>query len=101
MHPNVSKCTLSQPLTPFLDGLGISAMGAGNVELEVLNLIAKLPGVILYLESKTKLIRLRDAHPDVFGNRRVYATVHRMFEFYTFKLSARRDVVALFTPEVS
>ena len=76
-------------------------MGAGNVELEVLNLVAKLPGVILYSESKNKLIRLREAHPDVFGNRRVYATVHRMFEFYTFKLAARRDVVALFTPFAS
>ncbi len=80
-------------LTPFM------ASGAMTVEMEVLNLVAKLPGVIVYRECKARLDHLKREHPEVFAKRGVYCSVQRMLETYTFKLSARRDVVALFAQE--
>ncbi len=103
-------------LTPFLQP------GAVSLDLEVLNLIAKvgvcddlrvcvvntthfpslllqLPGVIVYRECKARLDHIRKEHPEVFCRRALYVNVHRILESYTFKLSARRDVLALFAPE--
>ena len=57
-----------------------------------------MPGVIIYRECKARLDQIRTFHPEAFSNRKLYATVHRMFEGYTFKLSTRRDILKLFFP---
>lgn len=55
--------------------------------------------MIVYRECKARLDHLRKEHPELFGRRSLYVTVHRMLESYTFKLQARKDVLALFSPE--
>ena len=54
--------------------------------------------MIIYRECKARLDQIRAHHPEAFSNRKLYATVHRMFEGYTFKLSIRRDLLKLFLP---
>ena len=58
----------------------------------------QLPGVIIYRECKARLDQIKAHHPEAFSNRKLYATVHRMFEGYTFKLTTRRDILKLFLP---
>ena len=55
-----------------------------------------MPG--LSHDSLKKLNQLRNQNPDAFSSR-VYATVHRIFEGYTFKLTARREIIGLFPAE--
>jgi hypothetical protein len=86
--PNAVKA-----LTPFI------VPGTVSVELEILNLIAKLPGVIVYRECKSRLDHLKREHPELFAKRSLYVNVHRMLDSYTFKLTARRDITALFTAD--
>lgn len=53
----------------------------------------------MYRECKARLDHLRREHSEVFCKRSLYCTVHRMMETYTFKLTARRDILALFSSE--
>lgn len=43
-----------------------------------------------------QLEKLKKSNPEVFLNRTLYSEVHRILESYTFKLSARREVLAFF-----
>eukprot|EP01039_Chlorochromonas_danica_P002589 gene2589-2831_t len=78
-------------LTPFIPS------GSVNMELEILNLIAKMPGVVLYRECKARLDTIRRQNPQVFDKHSLYVDVHRILESYSFKLTARRDILALFS----
>ena len=59
----------------------------------------QLPGVIVYRDSKAKLDRIKAENPDLFAQRELYTQVHRMLESYNFKLTARRDILALFADD--
>lgn len=52
-------------------------------------------------ECKNRLNQIRTNQPEVFSNRKLYVTVHKMFEGYTFKLQARQDVLKLFLPQAA
>ena len=54
--------------------------------------------MIIFRECKARLDQIKSNHPEAFANRKLYATVHRMFEGYTFKLTTRRDILKLFLP---
>jgi hypothetical protein len=56
-----------------------------------------MPGVIMYSECKNKLESLRVQRPEIFDDRKVYVAVLRLLDTFTFKLSARRDVLNLFS----
>lgn len=55
--------------------------------------------MIVYRECKSRLDHLKREHPELFAKRSLYANVHRMLESYTFKLTARRDITALFAAD--
>ena len=55
-----------------------------------------MPGVILYGDSKNKLETLRRKQPLLFNNTILYNAIRTILDNYTFKLSARRDSLALF-----
>lgn len=59
----------------------------------------QLPGVIVYKDCKARLDLIKREHPEVFAQRALYLQAHHMLESYTFKLSARREVLALFSEE--
>jgi len=91
---------VSQPIPPMIRPLTLNLPhGSVSMELEVLNLIAKLPGNLCYLESKSTLFRLRINHPEIFASRDLYLGVHRLLETYSYKLALRRDILKLFPPE--
>jgi hypothetical protein len=56
-----------------------------------------MPGVILYRESKNRLEALKRDRPEIFNKHSLYVDVHRILESYNFKLTARKDVLNLFT----
>ncbi len=58
-----------------------------------------MPGVILYRDCKNKLDHIKHEHPEVFNKRSLYLEVLHILESYTFKLTARREIVAFFTEE--
>ncbi len=58
-----------------------------------------MPGVILYRDCKSRLENIKKEHPHVFNKREVYVEVLKILEAYTFKLTARRDIIGLFTDE--
>lgn len=62
-------------------------------------LLLQLPGVIVYRECKSRLDHIKRDHPEVFNKRELYLNVHRVLESYTFKLSARREILAMFGNE--
>lgn len=64
-----------------------------------IHLLLQLPGVIVYRECKARLDYIKREHPELFTQRALYAQVHRMLESYTFKLTARREILALFTED--
>jgi hypothetical protein len=68
-------------------------------EIEVINLISRMPGVIVYNDSKMRLERIRAQKPDTFLSRNLYLAVCQLLETCTFKLNARRDVMAMFKLE--
>lgn len=88
-HPPSTTMNLLSPFQTLSIGL--------NRELEVLNLIARMPGVILYRDSKNKLEALKKSDPELFTRRTIYVEVQRMFEAYTYKLNCRREIVNLFS----
>ena len=53
----------------------------------------------MYRECKARLDHIKRDHPAIFARRSLYVQVHHMLESYTFKLTARRDVLALFTDD--
>lgn len=56
-----------------------------------------MPGVILYRECKAKLDHIRRENNDIFSKRTLFVEVMRILEVYNFKLSARREIIALFS----
>lgn len=58
-----------------------------------------MPGVILYRDCKSRLESIKRDYPHVFSSRALYIEVLKILESYTFKLTARRDIIALFTDE--
>lgn len=96
-----------------------------SVELEVLNLIAKvnithlfieffldfcnnffifpqqtqMPGVIVYSECKAKLEAIRNKSPETFNSRTLYVAVLQMLDSFTFKLTARKEIVNYFSTQ--
>jgi hypothetical protein len=56
-----------------------------------------MPGVILYRECKVRLEAIKKENPELFGRRSLFLEVMRILECYTFKLTARRDIVNLFS----
>lgn len=56
-----------------------------------------MPGVVLYRECKARLDAIRRQNPQVFDKHSLYVDVHRILESYSFKLTARRDILALFS----
>lgn len=55
--------------------------------------------MIVYKDCKARLDHMRKEHPELFAQRGLYLQVHRMLESYTFKLNARREILALFSDE--
>jgi len=90
---NVVIPTTSKILTPFLQP------GAISVEQEIINLILKMPGVILYRECKARLLSIRQENGEVFCNRNLFMEVLNVLEAGTFKLAARRDIIDLFSSQ--
>jgi hypothetical protein len=68
-------------------------------EQEVINLICKFPGNIMYKESKNRLENLRREHPHIFQSRALFVTVLHLLDMFTFKLPLRREIVALFSDQ--
>jgi hypothetical protein len=56
-----------------------------------------MPGVILYRECKTRLESIRREHSEIFDKYSLYVDVQRILESYNFKLTARREILALFS----
>lgn len=80
------------PFMPFSDSTNIVAL-----EVEVINLIAKLPGVLVYWECKHRLEELKRNNPELFDSRKLYCQAQHMMECYTFKLPVRREILGLFS----
>lgn len=80
-------------LTPFTPSASIA------IELEIINLICKMPGVILYRDCKSRLDSIKREYPDLFNSRPLFIDVMRVLDSYSFKLTARRDIAALFTEQ--
>lgn len=62
-------------------------------------MLLKMPGVILYRDCKVRLENIKKDYPQVFSNRQLYVEVLKILESYTFKLTARRDIINLFSDE--
>ena len=71
--------------------------GIVSLEVEILNAIVKMPGLLLYKEAKTFLEQRKISNPEVFSSRNLYVTVHRVLESYSFRLTTRREILRLFT----
>lgn len=71
--------------------------GIVSVEVEILNAIVKMPGLLLYKEAKTFLEQRKISNPEAFSSRNLYVTVHRVLESYSFRLTTRREILRLFT----
>lgn len=56
-----------------------------------------MPGVILYKECKAKLEAIKKQYPQIFAKRSLFLEVMRLLDSYTFKLTARRDLINLFS----
>lgn len=56
-----------------------------------------MPGVILYRDCKTRLEGIRRERKEIFDKHSLYVDVHRILESYNFKLTARREILALFS----
>jgi hypothetical protein len=56
-----------------------------------------MPGVILYRECKGRLDYLKREHSDLFSKHSLYVEVMKILEIYNFKLTARRDILSLFS----
>jgi len=56
-----------------------------------------MPGVILFGDSKTRLKTVKAKTPELFKNRELYVAVRKLLDNNTYKLSARRDVLSLFS----
>jgi hypothetical protein len=56
-----------------------------------------MPGVILYRECKARLDYLKREHSDLFSKHSLYVEVMKILEIYNFKLTARRDILSLFS----
>jgi hypothetical protein len=81
-----------------------STLSAHTIPFSLINCVSRLhchqlPGVIVYKDCKARLDHIRREHPHLFAQRSLYLQAHRMLESYTFKLNARRDILALFTDE--
>ena len=53
--------------------------------------------MIMYRDARAKLDALKKDFPQAFSNRLLFTEVQRLFELYTFKLSARREISGLFS----
>lgn len=51
----------------------------------------------MYRESKSRLEAMRRDRPEIFSKHSLYVDVHRLLESYSFKLTARKDILGLFT----
>jgi hypothetical protein len=60
-------------------------------------LVCQFPGNILYKDSKHRLELLRREHPSLFQSRGFFVTVLHLLDTFTFKLTLRREIVALFS----
>ncbi len=58
-----------------------------------------MPGVILYRDCKSRLENMKKENPHLFASRHLYVEVLKILESYTFKLTARRDIIGLFSEE--
>lgn len=88
------------PPPPALKGLTpLTASASIAIELEVINLICKMPGVILYRDCKARLDSIKREYPDLFHSRALFLDVMRVLDSYSFKLTARRDISSLFTDQ--
>lgn len=54
---------------------------------DVLECIAKLPGHILYKETKGRLAKLHSAHPEIFADRDLYLSTHQVLLLFSFTLA--------------
>jgi hypothetical protein len=61
--------------------------------------VVQLPGVIVYRECKMRIESIKKENPQLFTSKKFYRLVNLMLESYTFKLTARRDILALFSEE--
>jgi hypothetical protein len=69
-----------------------------NVFVDVYSVV-QLPGVIVYRECKMRIESIKKENPQLFTSKKFYRLVNLMLESYTFKLTARRDILALFSEE--
>jgi hypothetical protein len=87
VHPSEANL-----LNPFLP------VGISTVELEILNCIARLPGLPhLHNQSKARLEVLKLEHPDLFNARHLFVVVMKFMETYSLSLQIRKDVYRLFS----
>lgn len=75
------------------------AKPTSSVGSEVIELISKMPGVILFGDSKTRLEGIKTKNADIFKNRELYVAVRKILDNNAYKLSARRDVLSLFSAD--
>ena len=81
-------------LNPFLPS-GITPTG---IELEILNCIARLPGLPhLHNQSKSRLEALKLEHPHIFDARHLFVVVMKFMETYSLSLPIRKEVYRLFS----
>jgi len=92
-----SSSTSSSSVTTIVNGTTGIAVPWDKVEIEILTLIAKLPGMIMQRECKIKLDKLKRDHSALFAKRSLFVQVQKMLESYSFKLDMRRHVVSLFS----
>ncbi len=87
VHPSEANL-----LNPFLPS------GITSIELEILNCIARLPGLPhLHNQSKARLEVLKLEHPHIFDTRHLFVVVMKFMETYSLSLQIRKEVYRLFS----
>jgi hypothetical protein len=71
-----------------------------NTELycDVMECIARLPGHILFRDNWSKLSQLKNRRADLFSERSLYLSVHKLLAHFSFTLHVRRQIAELFSP---
>jgi hypothetical protein len=75
---------------------GVNDVKKRDLYCDVLECIAKLPGHILYRETKGKLAALRSKHAEIFSQRELYLATQHVLLLFSFTLTIRRHVFGLF-----
>lgn len=75
---------------------GVSDFRKKDLYCDVLECIAKMPGHILYRETKGRLAQLHASHAEIFTHRELYIATQHVLLLFSFNLAIRRHVLGLF-----